>query len=52
MLGNIKFGKLPNWKVRTNSVKEEEWKEAKDKDGKTYFYNSITRESRWEKPTK
>ena len=53
MLGNVKFGKLPNWKVRSSSSsKEEEWKEAVDSEGKTYYYNNITRESRWDKPIK
>jgi len=53
MLGNVKFGKLPNWKLRSSSSsKEEEWKEAIDSEGKTYYYNNITRETRWEKPIK
>ena len=28
----------------------DDWQEAKDASGKTYFYNSVTNESRWEKP--
>lgn len=26
------------------------WKEAKDKSGRTYYYNTVTKETRWKKP--
>ena len=30
--------------------KDEEWEEVDDGNGNTYFYNTITGESQWEKP--
>ena len=30
--------------------KEGEWKEAFDKNGRKYYYNSITRETTWQNP--
>jgi len=37
----------------TNSTTQEKktlWTEHKAPDGRTYYYNSISKESRWEKP--
>ena len=33
-----------------NSAKKSAWSEYKTNDGRTFYYNSITKESRWDKP--
>ncbi|KAG8225055.1 hypothetical protein J437_LFUL000033, partial [Ladona fulva] len=33
-----------------SSVKKSDWTEHKAPDGRTYFYNSVTKQSSWEKP--
>lgn len=34
----------------TNAEKKSEWTEHKAPDGRTYYYNSLTKQSLWEKP--
>mgnify|MGYP000548392384 CR=1 FL=1 len=55
--GRVAFGRPPRWDTTTTSsssmssvVEDGEWKRAITNEGKEYFWNSTTRESRWTLP--
>ncbi|XP_046388008.1 pre-mRNA-processing factor 40 homolog B [Ischnura elegans] len=52
-IGDAAIGTLPPANGQDPSkagVKKSDWSEHKAPDGRTYFYNSVTKQSSWEKP--
>lgn len=45
-----KNGDLNLFVCRSSAEKKSDWSEHKAPDGRTYYYNAITKQSLWEKP--